>query len=178
MLLLKWFEMKMNVGIGIVRFVLPSSHADNQRRMPFQNIWPANAGTQIASVYTQFTFSRSVLPCNNTVKMTSWILMHSSTGKCAFYACNILRILLFSHQVSDDFVSQIHMYCNGVGTKYCTTIWVYCMNFKNRGHTTHKKSFAIRRIKVTMLAVFLLLMKKSNFKESWQLYNSKLVDGI
>ena len=28
-----------------------------------------------------------------------------------------------------------------------------------------------------MLAIFLLLMKKSNFKELWQSYHSKLVDG-
>lgn len=113
----------MNVGIGIVRFGLPSSHAENRRRMLFQNVRLANAGTQIASVYTQFGFSRFVLPHNNTVKMTSWILTHGSTGKCAFCVCNILRILIVSRQIGAGFVS--HRYrCTVMGSvsKYYTTI--------------------------------------------------------
>lgn len=50
----------MNVGTGITRFRLPSSHAENQGRMSFQNVWLADAETQIASVYTWFRFSRFV----------------------------------------------------------------------------------------------------------------------
>lgn len=50
----------MNVGTGMVGFGLPSSRAENQGRMSFQNVWLADADTQIASVYTQIRFSRSV----------------------------------------------------------------------------------------------------------------------
>lgn len=79
--------------------------------------------------------------------MTSWILMHGSTGKRAFCACNIQGILIVSHQMGAGFIS--HRYRGtvmGLVSKYHTTIGVYRMNFKNRGHTTRKKSFAIRRI--------------------------------
>lgn len=59
--------------------------------------------------------SEFVLPDYN--KVTRWILMHSSTGKGGFYACNILRTLIVSHHYR-SWICTLQNRCNRVGVPY------------------------------------------------------------